>query len=77
MKSTDQILKIAERIIEKLVKQQVNLYEMQFGFMSGRGTTNAIFILTQIKETHLAKKKILYFPYVDLEKASDRVPRHV
>ena len=39
---TDQILKIAERIIEKLIRQQVDFDEMQFGFMPGCGTTNAI-----------------------------------
>ena len=38
---TDQTVKIAERIIEKLIKQQVNIDEMQFAFMPGCGTTNA------------------------------------
>ena len=50
---------------------------MQFGFMPGRGTTDAIFILIQLQEKHLAKNKKLYFAFVDLEKAFDRVPRKV
>ena len=50
---------------------------MQFGFMPGRGTTDAIFILRQLQEKHLAKNKKLYFAFVDLEKAFDRVPRKV
>ena len=50
---------------------------MQFGFMPGRGTTSAIFILRQLQEKHLAKNKKLYFAFVDLEKAFDRVPRKV
>ena len=33
VKLTDQILKIAERTIEKLIRQQVDTDEMQFGFM--------------------------------------------
>ena len=50
---------------------------MQFGFMPGRGTTDAIFILRQLQEKHLAKNKKLYFAFVDFEKAFDRVPRKV
>ena len=44
---------------------------MQFGFMKGCGTTNAIF-LTQLQEINIyvAKRKIctLHFAFVDLEK---------
>ena len=47
MKLTDQILKIVERIVEKLIRQQVEINEMQFSFMSGFGTANVIFILRQ------------------------------
>ena len=50
---------------------------MQFGFMPGRGTTDAIFILRQTQEKFLAKNLPLYFAFVDLEKAFDRVPRKV
>ena len=50
---------------------------MQFGFMPGRGTTDAIFILRQLHEKYLGKKKNLHFAFVDLEKAFDRVPRAV
>ena len=48
---------------------------MQFGFASKCETTNVIFILRQ--EKYLAKKKNLYFAFVDLEKAFDIVPRNV
>ena len=50
---------------------------MQFGFMPGRSTTDAIFILRQLQERFLSKRKNLYFAFVDLEKAFDRVPRAV
>ena len=50
---------------------------MQFEFMSGRGTTDAIFIVRQLQEKYLAKNKELWMAFVDLEKAFDRVPREV
>ena len=50
---------------------------MQYGFMPGRGTIDAIFILRQLQEKYLGKKKCLYYCFVDLEKAFDRVPRKV
>ena len=42
---------------------------MQFGFMPGKGTTDAIFIMQQVQEKHQSKKKKLYYAFVDLEKA--------
>ena len=50
---------------------------MQFGFMKGKGTTDAIFTVRQMQETFRVKRKKLYFGFVDLEKAFDRVPTEV
>ena len=47
---------------------------MQCGFMSGLGTTDAIFIVRQLQEKHLAANKPLYMALIDLEKAFDCVP---
>ena len=55
--------------------QQIDMDDMQFGFMKGEGTTDAIFIVRQMQEKFRAKGKKLYFGYVDSEKAFDRVPR--
>ena len=77
LKLLDQGMKMFERILEKIIREQVNINEMQYGFMPGRGTTDAIFILRQLQERYLHKNKWLYFVFVDLEKAFDRVPRKV
>ena len=70
-------MKVLERVVEGLIRQRVEIHEMQCGFMSGRGTTDAIFIVPQLQEKHLAANKPLYMAFVDLEKAFDRVPRDV
>ena len=71
LKLTDETLEIVERIIEKLILQQVDINDIKFGFMPVCGTTNAIFILRKLQEKYLAKKKSLHFAFVDLEKAFD------
>jgi len=50
---------------------------MQFGFMKGKGTADAIFTLRQMQENFRVKGKKLYFGFLYLEKAFDRVPREV
>jgi len=55
----------------------LNYFVMQFGFMKGKGTTDAIFMARQMQENFRVKDKKLYFGFVDLEKAFDRVPREV
>ena len=52
----------------------MSIDNLQFGFMPGKGTPNAIFIMRQVQEKHEAKKK-LYYPFVDLENAFDIFPR--
>ena len=52
----------------------VNVDEMLFGFVPGRGTTGAIFVVRQLQEKYISANKLLYFAFVEHEKAFDRVP---
>ena len=58
-------LKVFEGVIEKYIREAVNIDDMQFGFMPGKGTMDAIFITRIMQERFLATKKDLYFTFVD------------
>ena len=77
LKLMENVMKVLERVLESLIRSQVEINNMQFGFMSGRSTTDAIYILRQMQEKHLIWKTKIYFAFVDLEKAFDRVPPSV
>ena len=70
-------MKLLERVLDFYIREMVNIDEMQFAFVPGRGTTDAIFIVRQLQEKYIAANKRLYFAFVDLEKAFDRVPRKI
>ena len=70
-------MKILERIVDSLIRQLVSIDDSQFGFVPGRGTTDAIFFVRQLQEKYLAANKRLYMAFLDLEKAFDRVPQMV
>ena len=77
VKLLEHAMKIVERVIEKRIRELVKVDDMQFGFMPGKGTTDASFILRRMQEEFRGKEKKLYMCFVDLEKAFDRVPRKV
>ena len=49
-------MKVLERILDKRLRQRINVDDMQCGFMPGRGTIDAIFSSRQLQEKHLNKK---------------------
>ena len=69
LKLQEQIMKVLEHILNVIIRDQVSIDEMQFGFMPKCGTIDAIFILRQLQEKFLNKKKNVYFAFVDLEKS--------
>ena len=38
-------MKIIERVLERRIQELVNIDSMQFGFMSGRRTTDTLFVV--------------------------------
>ena len=64
-------MKMLEHVEEGLIRQRVEIDEMHCGFMLGCGTTDAIFIVRQLQETHLIANKPPpppYMAFVYLEK---------
>jgi hypothetical protein len=77
LKLTDQAMKLLECVMDPYIRAMVDIDGMQFAFVPGRGTTDAMFTVRQLQEKYIAAKKPLFFAFVDLEKAFDRVPRKV
>lgn len=75
IKLVSHTLKIWERVIEQRLRKETSISEEQFGFMPGKGTTDALFALRQLLEKHGEKLKELHLAFIDLEKAYDTVPR--
>ena len=57
-------MKILERIADGLPRQVVSIKDSQFGFVPGRGTTDAIFVVRQLQEKYLAVNKRLYMVFL-------------
>lgn len=57
-----------------MIRENVDVYKMQFGFVPGRSTTDALYMVKQLQEKFLRKKEQLCFVFVDLEKAFERMP---
>ena len=53
-------MRVIERIFERRLRKIVKLDEMQVGFMPGRGTTDAIFIMRQLLEKYEMAGRDLY-----------------
>ena len=67
-----------------MIRAMIDIDERQYAFVPERGTTDAIFHHSAATGKNIwpgrilmAKNHILYFAFVDLQKAFDRVPHKV
>ena len=69
--------KMYGRILTDRIKDKAEnvIAEVQSGFRRSRGCTDQSFIVRQICKKYLGKGKDVYFAFLDLEKAHDRVDR--
>ena len=51
-------MKLLERVLGSFTHKMVNIDDMQFGFVPGKGTTDAIFIFRQLQEKYFATNKV-------------------
>ena len=73
-------LKILERILDKRIDPKQDgrkIDPRQFGFMPGKSTVDAIFIVRQLVDKRIDGNSAVFCGFVDLEKAYDHVPREV
>ena len=62
-------MKVFKWIADNLIRQVVTIDESQFGFVPGSDTTDAIFVIRQLKEKYFTVGKQIYMSIVDLQKA--------
>ena len=75
IKLASHTMKLCERAVERRLRNELTFSEQQYGFMTGKCTTDAAFALRVLMEKYSAGQKELYCVLVDLEKAYDNVPR--
>jgi len=76
IKLSEHAMKMVERIFQHRIWQEIDIDDIQFGFMKGKGMSDTIYIVRQMQEAFTTKRKQFYFVFVDLEKAFDRVAAH-
>jgi len=62
-----------KRVIERRLRKDISISENQFGFMLGRSTTDAIYLLRRLMGLYRDRKIDLHMVFIDLKKSYDTV----
>ena len=62
-------MKMWERVIDRRIRQEVQISQQQYGFMPGKSTMDAIFALRMMIEKYREGQKELHCVFIDLKKA--------
>lgn len=66
-------MKLLTSILKDKLESRIKNREEQFGFRTNRSTTDALFIMKQLKEKSIEFNKPAYICFIDLTKAFDKV----
>ena len=58
---SEHVFKLYENVLDGRLRELVDINKMQYGFMPGRGTVDAVFVLRTLKEKFRAKNKNFFF----------------
>jgi Reverse transcriptase (RNA-dependent DNA polymerase) len=70
-------MKFWERVIEHRLRKLTTVSKNQFGFIPGRSTMKAIFLIRQLMKRHREKKNDLHMIFIDLKKAYVKISRNI
>ena len=60
VKLVEHAMKVVERVLENRIRGLVTIDDVQLGFVHGKGTTHALFILRRMQEEFRGREKKLY-----------------
>ena len=60
IKLLEHAFKLYEKVLAERLCGLIDIYKMQCGFMSGRGTVDTVFVLKRLREKPRAKNKLFF-----------------
>ena len=70
-------MKLWERVIEERSRRETVIRENQFGFISGKSTIEAIYLLRKLMEKYRERKKDFHLVFINVEKVYDSIPHSI
>ena len=77
IKFLEHAFKLFEKILDWRLRDVVDIDKIKSGFMPGRVTLNAVFVLRRLTNKFKSTNKKPFYVFVDLEKAFDWVSREI